>query len=631
MKKLVSLLLALTLVLGTLSVSAHADEIKDLRDYATVSAEMTTFCIQYSQSNAELKPLSNCYDLLLTNDSKGGLLPAVAKEWSTPDDGVTWIFTLRDDVKWVDYQGNYKADVVAEDFAVGLEWVLNYAKNQSANTSMPIQMIKGAEEYYEYTKQLAETEGEDAAKALDPITGPFAEMVGVTADNAAGLFTVTCLAPLAYFPTVTTYNCLAPLSAQLLAEVGVDGYFGADNTTLWYNGPYTMTDYVQNSEKVLTKNPLYYNTEVKLFDTVTVKMVEDLNVAFTMFTAGELDYVELTESEIAIIANNPDNEWHDYLVPTVMTIFSYNMKWNFNKLLEDGTPDVNWNTAVANEAFRKSMYYGLDLTNYLARTNSLDPQSIQNYSYTMRGLCTTSDGTDYAQLVLDELGIQYDPDTYNRYDPEKGAAYKAQAIEELTALGVTFPVELDWYIAGSNQVSKDTADVLAQIFADCLGTDYINFVTKTYVSKFRAEVAVPRLQSVFESGWGADYGDPMNFLSQEIIDDDNAYYSVVYTNANDALEPAYTELAEFTKLVNEADAVRSDLDARYAAFAKAEAYFIENALCLPTRVNSSWQLTCVNFNSKIKALYGIQETRYVGWETQDEPYTAEEYAPLINK
>ena len=48
-------------------------------------------------------------------------------------------------------------------------------------------------------------------------------------------------------------------------------------------------------------------------------------------------------------------------------------------------------------------------------------------------------------------------------------------------------------------------------------------------------------------------------------------------------------------------------------------------------MNSSWQLTCVNFNSKIKALYGIQETRYVGWETQDEPYTAEEYAPLINK
>ena len=102
MKKLVSLLLALTLVLGTLSVSAHADEIKDLRDYALVTSEMTTFCYQYSQSNAELKPLSNCFDMLLTNDSKGRLLPCIAKEWYTPDDATTWVFELRDDVKWVD-------------------------------------------------------------------------------------------------------------------------------------------------------------------------------------------------------------------------------------------------------------------------------------------------------------------------------------------------------------------------------------------------------------------------------------------------------------------------------------------------------------------------------------------------
>ena len=631
MKKLVSLLLALTLVLGTLSVSAHADEIKDLRDYALVTSEMTTFCYQYSQSNAELKPLSNCFDMLLTNDSKGRLLPCIAKEWYTPDDATTWVFELRDDVKWVDYLGNYVADVVAEDFVYGLEWVLNYAKNQAANTSMPVEMILGAQEYYDYTKAFAESNGEDAAKALDPLNGPFAEMVGIKADNDAGILTITCLAPLPYFPTVTTYNCLAPLSAKLIEKIGVDGYFGAENTDLWYNGPYTMTDYVQNNEKVLTRNPLYYNNDVKLFDTVTVRMVEDANVAFTMFTAGELDYVELTESEIDIIANNPSNEWHDYLVPTLMTIFSYNFKWNFNKYLEDGTPDVNWNTAVANEAFRKSVYYGLDLTNYLARTNTLDPQSIQNYTYTMRGLVQTSDGTDYSQLVLDELGLSYDPDKYNRYDPEKAAAYKSQAIEELTALGVTFPIELDWYIAGSNQVSKDTADVLTQMFNDYLGSDYINFVTKTYVSKMRQEVANPRLQSLIESGWAADYGDPMNFVGQEILNYDNAYYATVYTNANDAMEPAYSQLAEFTRLVNEADQIRTDLDARYAAFAKAEAYFLDKALCLPSRVYSSWQLSCINFNSKIQVLYGVQETRYVDWETQEEPYTAEEYALLINK
>ena len=46
---------------------------------------------------------------------------------------------------------------------------------------MPIEMIVGAEEYYEYTKTLAETEGEDAAKALG--LEKSSEMVSMTAPD----------------------------------------------------------------------------------------------------------------------------------------------------------------------------------------------------------------------------------------------------------------------------------------------------------------------------------------------------------------------------------------------------------------------------------------------------------------
>ena len=38
------------------------------------------------------------------------------------------------------------------------------------------------------------------------------------------------------------------------------------------------------------------------------------------------------------------------------------MKFNYAKKNEDGSDDTNWNTAIANEAFRQSIYYGLDLT-----------------------------------------------------------------------------------------------------------------------------------------------------------------------------------------------------------------------------------------------------------------------------
>ena len=36
--------------------------------------------------------------------------------------------------------------------------VLNYHKNDAKNTSMPTQMIAGAQEYYDYTKELDEAD-----------------------------------------------------------------------------------------------------------------------------------------------------------------------------------------------------------------------------------------------------------------------------------------------------------------------------------------------------------------------------------------------------------------------------------------------------------------------------------------
>ena len=187
------------------------------------------------------------------------------------------MFHLKEGITWVDYKGEYMADCTSEDWLTGLEWVLNYAKNKSANTSMPIEMITGAADYYNYTKELTETEGEDAAKALG--LDKFLEMVGIEAPDDYTLI-YHCVDKLAYFPSVATYNCLAPLSADLIAEIGVDGYFGATYETMWYNGPYTITNYIYQNEKVLTKNESYINKDsVKLFDTVTIKMVESIDVA----------------------------------------------------------------------------------------------------------------------------------------------------------------------------------------------------------------------------------------------------------------------------------------------------------------------------------------------------------------
>ena len=630
MKKTLTLVLVLALIFGCVNF-ASAEEIKNFRNYETQAREMETFCYHYSQAAVDLNVLSNCYEHLLTNDSKGQLIPAAAKDFSSPDGGQTWVFHLKEGITWVDYKGEYMADCTSEDWLTGLEWVLNYAKNKSANTSMPIEMITGAADYYNYTKELTETEGEDAAKALG--LDKFLEMVGIEAPDDYTLI-YHCVDKLAYFPSVATYNCLAPLSADLIAEIGVAGYFGATYETMWYNGPYTITNYIYQNEKVLTKNESYINKDsVKLFDTVTIKMVESIDVAYEMFANGELDQIQLSASKLKTISEDENNPFHNYLVERRPTKYSYQIHLCYDKKNEDGTPDTAWNTAVANENFRLALYYGLDATNYLARTNSINPLSCQNFCYTANVVAVNSQGVDYTQLVRDEMGLQYSTEKFARYDADKAAAYKAAAIEELKAAGVELPVKMAYYISGSSTTAKETADVFANLIKTCLGDDLVVLDTKTYVSKLNTEVRDPQLASIYINGWGADFADPINFLGQETYGEDNAYYSQYYSKINNATdEKLIAEYKEFTELVNAAKAITDDTDARYAAFAKAEAYMLEHAFAIPWSYEVVWAITRVSDYSKIYTAYGNQSERYVNWETKaDGYYTQAEYAEFAAK
>ena len=604
-----------------------AEAITDLVISKVASSELATFNLLNSETSADTQYLTNLWDGLLEANSYGELVPALAEEWGTEDGGLTWTFKIRDGVKWVDVNAQEKADCTAQDFATGLEWVLNFYKNDSSNTAMPIEMIKGAKEYYEYTKTLSEEE----AKALTAGEGSkFREMVGLeTPDDYTVIY--HCITEKPYFDSLASYVALYPMAQGMVDELGgADAVRSMNNETMWYNGCYTMTSYIQGNEKIFTKNPMYWDTEAKLFDTVTVKMVESNDVAFQLYQTGDVDYVQLGEAQLNTIAKDPNNKFHDYLVPDVPSKYSYQYIFNYNKMKEDGTPDTNWNTAIANEAFRLSWYYGIDFTNYWKRVNAINPMSCENNFYTMKGLVYTSDGTDYTDLVRAELGLgEENGQTPVRLDAEKAEQYKQQAIEELTALGVTFPVEVDYYIAASNQTSLDSATVFGQALSNSLGDDYVKLNIKTYVSSERTEVFDPKLHSITIRGWGADYGDPQNYLGQEMYGYDNAFYVQDYNYVKDVEETEATKdlldtYKEFTKMVEEANKIYDDLDARYAAYAKAEAYMIQHGLVIPAYYNVPWCLTKINVYSKMNAMFGIQNNKMKNWETNVNGYTSED-------
>ena len=256
----------------------------------------------------------------------------------------------------------------------------------------------------------------------------------------------------------------------------------------------------------------------------------------------------------------------------------------------------------------------------------------------MPGVCYNTKGEEYTTLVAKEMGFDkesYDGKTMIRLRSNNGdiADLKKQAMDELSAIGVTFPVHAAYYIIAGNSTALDSATVLKQCFTDSFGDDFIVLDIKTYVSSLTQEVRNPQLQSFVINGWGADFGDPVNFVGQEILHDDNAYYSWYYSNIAKVVEAGPADwqkdlvaaYEEFTDLVNTAKAIVDDTDARYAAFAKAEACMLNNVLDCPCYFEVAWTLTHANEYSKINAMYGPCNYKAVNWETSEEAYTTEQY------
>ena len=601
---------------ATVAPVAEDKQLKELVQASTWG--IRTWCM-FNNSN---KPsiYINFVDPLVTVDANNISRPALAERWEANADDTVWTFHLREGVTWVDYEGNYKGDVTSEDWLWGLEWTLNFWKNDSYNTTIPMSVIKGAREYYEYTQNLPEEEAWELG--VDKLQ----EMVGIETPDPYTI-TYTCINPCAYFDSLATSVFLYPLAKGQLDEVGTKGYKSIGPFDLWCNGPYVIETYLQDNSWSIVPNPSYWDDSVSVFDRVTVIKVESGDRAWELLQLGEVDWpMSLGTSITNLVWNDPTNEWHDYLAKQPDTGVSWGIFFNYAKNTLNDTPDTNWNTAVANENFRQCFYYGLDLYNYFATIDPIDPASVARGTMTVYGLASLSDGTDYTELVYD--AINYDPySNYSHQDLDKLADYKAKAMEELTAQGVSFPVHVDLW-AGSSQGSVDTYTILKEILEDYLGKDFVEVEIHSYITNKTSEVYKPGYLSVEIQGYGALFSDPLTFLNQMCSDmAGNAEWSNLYGHIeNCANEEAVALFDEFTAMVRAADEIVGDHDARYKALAEAEAFAIKHVLMIPTHTPASREVTPINAYSKPAVINDSQSGRYVNWETNTDYYTMQDVA-----
>ncbi|NCB63913.1 MAG: peptide ABC transporter substrate-binding protein, partial [Clostridia bacterium] len=553
------------------------------------SSEVTTLNYLYTSNTNDYEMCANMVDCLVEYDPYGVMIPSLAESWAPNDDNTVWTFRIRPGVKWVDYQGNEVADVTAQDWVDAAKWV-NNAANESGNQYMYNGIVKNAEEYYNYTAYLVESE--NGAKTTDADGNPIEvvpevkfEDVGVKAIDASTL-EYTMAAPIPYFPSVLSYTSYMPVYGPFLEEQGAS--FGSDNTTVLYNGPFIMEDFQPQNQRILVKNPTYWDK-----DNVFMEKMEWLYNASTdtiapeSFLRGDVDFSYLDASIAA--AWRGDEAKKDLVSPSRPNpSFSYFYAFNFEPRFADSLEPDNWIKAVNNENFRLSILHALDRDGALRVQEPLKPERIKTNTITPPSFAN-GDGLDFTQYPA--LKALSDGDSF---DTAQAADYKSKAMEELKAEGATFPIKVYMRYNPSTTNWDKECQIVEQQLENALGKDYIDVIVEAGPStNYLATVRRAGDFGLMKCNWGADYADPQtwtdpftanntyNFMNQD------AGREVAGKPCDSKSAETQALVAQYYELTAKAKAIVNDDNARYTAFAEAEAFLIEHGFVIPFHISNN--------------------------------------------
>ena len=601
MKRALSIALCALLMTACLTGAGMAEE-KALN--TLYSSEISTLNYLTTSTTKDFAISANVIDTLVEYDRYGNIQPSLAEKWEMSEDGLTWTFHLRRDAVWVNAKGEVQANVTANDFVSAAKYLLD-DKIASSTADLFYSVIAGAEAYYESTVPAAE--GEAAKTPVD------FETVGVKALDEYTL-QYTLAYPCAYFESMMTYVCFMPVYGPFLEEKGDRFGVADDENSILYCGAYILSEFKPQEVRVLSKNPAYWDKDNVKIDTIRSTFNKEASsIGAEMYKRGEIDSASIDVTTAASWLKDPETE--KLIRPVRQTSFySYFYCLNFDANFDEAYEPENWTKAVNNEAFRKSLYHGLDRVKAMLITEPDNPESII-FNTIVPTNYATLDGIDYTLVgdlkPITELGT-------GTFDAEKALAFKAQAIEELTAAGATFPVKI--LLKYNPRVSGWDSEclVIEQQLEALLGTDYIDVIVEAGPADgFLSEVRRSGNYALLKCNWGPDYADPQTFTDP--FRKGNNYSFIDKSADTEALDYYYG-------LVEAAKAEAFDLTVRYETFAKAEAFLIEHAYVIPFGFgNGGYVASRIDPFTSQFASYGFTNERYKGSEILDEPMDTDAY------
>ena len=582
------------------------------------TGDSATYTVLYARQPATLNYLicsadpdlyhgTHCVDTLVEYDSRGKIREGLATSWEWDADTLTWTFHLRDE-NWVDYTGAVLGPVTAQDFVDALAYLLNpdYA---SGTASLVTPYVAGAEDYYNYCVWRNNANNGTVAEDGTTYTIDAAGTVTLTAADGS---TTTCPAvdfssvgvaavdehTLTYtlnydfpgFLSLLNYAPFEPAYGPMLAELG--DQFCTSAETACNCGAFYLAEYTPLESWVMKKNPENYDKDNVYIDTIRyIYNQEALISGPEMVRRGEIDQATISSDILdSWLADDTTKDMVSMDRPETGKSYFYFFNflpyahqfpnWNTTGVDAQYQPD-NWAKAVNSTNFRKAFLYAINPAVTLAVTA---PEGYENYklhTITPPSFCADSKGVDYTECgALAKVTDHFNEATAKQY--------RDAAVQELTAAGATFPIKVQYPYNPAVVDWDKQCQVFKQQVEGVLndGFDFVDIIiTQGPSDNFLNAVRRAGAYEFMSYYWGADYSDPETevYPFYQEAGDRGTCYAFLRTGVEDGIITGETAdyVMTYMDMVEKAKAITADLDARYAAFADAEAYLIENALVIP--------------------------------------------------
>lgn len=478
--------------------------------YSTDSSQVSTLDPQRADDSVSIGVIENIF-LGLTNYDPmvpGNVIAELATSWDTSDDGLTWTFTLRDDVPWVRWdpvadEGEVLRMVTAADVEYGFKRACD-PRLAAYYSNMAKQIIEGCDVLFDTPVEEITPESYDVVNvhALDDTT------LEVNMQFAAG-----------YFFSQTPMWIYRPVPQEVIEEYG-DNWTEVGNIVT--NGPFVIDEFVLGVRRVFLRNP-YYPADMAgpgNLERYIQTIVEDQGTRFALYQDNQIDTSGVPVAELQAVLE--DAEYAEELNQVAdLAVFYFGFAVN-------KAPFDNVNA-------RRAFYAAVDRNAFVQEVRQ--NRGIPMIHFTPPGM--------FGAPPINEVGVGYDPEFA-----------RAQMAEAGYPDCEGFPnVEFVTYTGAGTWAEFLAASVERELGCDpnimTIEQQEFSVLLET-VDKNNPPEDRPNLWTL---GWGPDYADANNWVNE-----------VLYCEGqNDFTRPC----SEVDDLIIEA-AQESDPEARIEMYYRVE-------------------------------------------------------------